>query len=255
MTGSPRERYLTVFGRKPVLEALRDPRLAVAKVLVSERAGGASLDEVLGAARRSGTPVERVSEAKVAAVAGNARHHQGVVADVEAPRMSGIGAFLERRRGGRSFATTVLVLDHLHNPANVGLVIRSAAAAGLDGVVVPKAGCAELGPLVLKASAGVAFAAPIVRAATTVEALEALAEARFTIVGLSASAPETLFEAALPERAAYVLGNETDGVSADAAAFVERWLSIPVASPVESLNVACAATLVAYEAARRRARG
>jgi 23S rRNA (guanosine2251-2'-O)-methyltransferase len=170
---NPRHRYLTVHGRKPVLEALRDPELRIAKVLVADDARGPALAPVLSEAKQRGVTVERTRESRLNTVARTSRH-QGVVADVIAPNLTGLADFCERRRGGRAFATAVLVLDGVTNPSNVGMILRAATAAGIEGVVVPEAGTAELGPLVIKASAGVAFRAPIVRCATTVEALYVL---------------------------------------------------------------------------------
>lgn len=252
---SPRDRYLTVYGRMPVLEALGGVGPPVARVFVADNAGGEAVERILAAAAERGVAVERVSAERVAILARNGRHHQGVAADVEAPNLAPLGTFLERRAHGRGYRTSVLVLDAVHNPANVGMVLRSATAAGLEGVVLPQRGTAEVGPLVIKASAGVAFVAPILRCQTTTEALEALIESRFEVVGLDGAEPGAgdLFEAELPERCAYVLGNEATGVSAEARPLVGRWLGIALAGGVESLNVAAAATLVAFEVARRRA--
>jgi 23S rRNA (guanosine2251-2'-O)-methyltransferase len=253
---SPRDRYLTVYGRMPVLEALASPTLAVARVFVAESATGEAVARILDAAGGRQVPVERVSTERVAALARNGRHHQGVAADVDAPNLCPLGTFLERRSHGRAHRSSVLVLDAVHNPSNVGMVLRSATAAGLDGVVVPRHGTAELGPLVVKASAGVAFHAPVIRCDTTVEAVDALLGARFELVGLDATAPGAadLFGAELPERAAYVVGNEAAGLSPEVRERVGRWLRVPLAGGVESLNVAAAATLVAFEVARREGR-
>jgi 23S rRNA (guanosine2251-2'-O)-methyltransferase len=73
-----------------------------------------------------------------------------------------------------------------------------------------------------------------------------------TLVGLAAHKGDSLFAAELPDRLGLVLGNETDGVSDPVAAQVERWVTLPMATGVESLNVASAAAVVAYEIVRRR---
>jgi 23S rRNA (guanosine2251-2'-O)-methyltransferase len=266
---SPRDRYLTIYGRMPVLEALRSAAPAsaappaaapssgvrVAKVFLSQRAGGAAVEEILAAADAADVVVERVREEMVAAVARNGRHHQGVAADLVAAGLEPLADFLERRHG-RTHDTSLLMLDGVHNPANAGMIIRTAVAAGLDGVVVPRRGTAELGPLVIKASAGVALSAPLLRCATASEAAELLVEARFHLVGLDATRADadSLFAADLPGRAAYVLGNEAEGISPAVADLVERWVRIPLAGGVESLNVSSAATLVAFEVSRRRNR-
>lgn len=238
----------------PVAEALEDPAVPLSRIFVGDRSQGPAIERILAAARARGITVEHVSEQRVALLAGNGRHHQGVAADLAPVGLGALGPYLEQRRG-RRHATALLVLDGVHNPANVGMIIRSAVGAGMDGIVVPHRGTAELGPLVIKASAGVALRATLLRAGRAEDAVEALREARFRIIGLDAAGPGAvpLFDAVLPERAAYVLGNEADGLSAPVLALVDEFVSIPLAGGVESLNVACAASVVAFELARRAA--
>lgn len=247
---SPRDVFITVYGRKPVLEALDDPSLAVDKVLVAHEARGAGLDEVLRAARRRGVPVDRVTAHRVKVLAGNGRHDQGVLADVVAPRMRPLADALPALPA----VAGLLVLDRLTNPSNVGMVLRTATAAGLDGVVLPRRGTPSIDPLVVKASAGVAFAAPVLRSSTAEDACDLLRDAGFAVLGLSGSAPGagSLYEAPPAPRTAYVLGNETDGISDGVASRVTGWVRIPMAGGVESLNVASAAAVVCFEWARQR---
>jgi len=188
-------------------------------------------------------------------VSRSGRHDQGVVADVVAPRMTALDDRLEELGRRPDEPAHVLVLDGVTNPANVGMVLRSATAAGVDGVVLPRRGTADLGPLVIKASAGVAFHAPVLRAPTTEHALEGLQGAGFALLGLRADAAHSVFEAPLPARTAFVLGGETDGVTPEAARWVHDWLRIPMAGGVESLNVASAAAVLAFELVRRREAG
>jgi 23S rRNA (guanosine2251-2'-O)-methyltransferase len=239
------------MGRKPIIEALHDNSLTIEKILMSDKAGGPEIQTITGMAASRRVTIERVSETKVTAVARSSRHHQGVVADVVAPAMQQLSEFCEQRRRGKDWACSVIVLDHVHNPANVGMILRSATAAGIDGVVVPFKGTAEIGPVAIKASAGVAFRAPILRVVDTAEAMELLSDHRFEVFGLDA-AGEALFGADLPERAAFVVGNESTGLSPEASAACARTLSIPLDNGVESLNAAVAASLVAYELRRFR---
>jgi 23S rRNA (guanosine2251-2'-O)-methyltransferase len=148
----------------------------------------------------------------------------------------------------------VLVLDRLTNPANVGMILRSATAAGLDGVLLPRRGLPAIDPLVVKASAGVAFRAPVLRSGTVEEGCAALAEAGFGLYGLDARG-DSLLDAALPGRVALVLGNETDGLSASVRPLLDGLLAIPMHGGVESLGVASAGAVAAFELARRRHAG
>jgi 23S rRNA (guanosine2251-2'-O)-methyltransferase len=241
---------VTVFGRMPVLEALDDERVAVRRVLVARTARGDSVDDILAAAARRGLKVARVAPEKVTRVSGNGRHDQGVVAEVAAPSLDDLDDWLSRLGSGAP--ASVVVLDGVTNPANVGMIVRTVTAAGLHGLVLPSAGSPEVGPLVIKASAGVAFDAPIQRCATAREGVGALAAAGFTVYGLRGDDATTIYDADLADRAAFVLGNETQGISPAVGERVDTWLSLPLHNGVESLNVASAAAVVAYELVRRR---
>jgi len=242
---SPRDKWITIYGRKPVLEALNDPGLSVAKVVVADNAGGHSLDEILTAAKRLGTPVERATSTRVRWLAGNGKQDQGVVADVDAPRMTPLQNFI-RARAKRP--TKVFLLDGVTNPGNVGMILRTATGAGFDGVILPRAGTPHVGPLVIKASAGVAFQAPIVNAPTAQGAVDSLRSAGYHVYGLSARSQKSLFRADLAARSVFVLGGETHGISVR----TDTDLRIPLHNGVESLNVAVAAAVVAFEVANRR---
>ena len=238
--------FLTVFGRMPVLEALEDPAVAVERVLVARTARGESVDAIVAAARARGVPLQKVAPEKVTRVSGNGRHDQGVVADVVAPGLAELGDWLAARPAE---PVALVVLDGVTNPANVGMVVRTVTAAGLDGVVLPRAGSPDVGPLVVKASAGVAFRATVLGCDTPAAAVAELRHAGVECLGLRSDEAPSLFDAPVPDRAAFVLGNETTGVAVE----VDGWRAIPMANGVESLNVAVAAGLVAYEVARRRA--
>jgi len=239
---------VTVFGRKPVLEALADRRLDVDKVILAENARGAAAKEIIDAAGARSVRVERASAHRVKVLAGNGKQDQGVLADVVAPRMRRLADGLAAR------PATVLVLDGITTPANVGMILRTATAAGIEGIVVPRRGVASIDPLVVKASAGVAFHAPVLRCYTAEEACAALRDAGYPLYALDGAARHSLFDASLPRRAAYVLGGETAGVSPEVRKHVTSLVSIPMAGGVESLNVASAAAVLCFDLVRRHAR-
>ena len=251
MERNPRDTFITVYGRRPVLEVLADPALEIDKVVLATNAQGASAEEILRSAAERGVPVLREPPERVTRISRNGRHDQGVVADVRAAGLAPLGEWVASLRGE---PRTVLVLDGVTNPANVGMILRTATAAGLDGVVLPRRGTADVGPLVVKASAGVAFRAPILRAATVEQALDDLTGAGFMLAGLAADAERSLFDATFGERTALVLGSESEGVTREARPWIHEWISIPMAGGVESLNVASAAAVLAFELCRRRPR-
>lgn len=244
---TPKDRFVTVYGRRPVLEALQDARLEIDKVILAEGTRGDSVRAILAAAAERSVPVQRAAANRVKLLAGNGRHDQGVLADVVAPRMRTLSAALER-----DAPPVVLLLDGITTPANVGMILRSATAAGIDAIVVPHRGVAAIDPLVVKASAGVAFRAPVLRCGTAAEGAEMLSEAGYELLGLAADGPQTLYEASYPQRVAFVIGSEHAGISTPVQGYLSRRIRIPMAADVESLNAAAATTVLCFELARRR---
>lgn len=248
----PRDRFVTVYGRRPVIEALADRSLHIDKVVMARGAIGDSVQEIRALARDRGIPVEAASTEHVTKLARNGKQHQGVVADIVAPRMQQLSAWLD---AGPSARAAVLVLDNVANPANVGMILRSATAAGVDGVVLPRRGSPDITPVVIKASAGVALNAPILRCETPTVALAELRQAGFHVIALDADATSSIYDGFPAGRVALVAGNESEGMSEAVREHFGSTIqsrSIPMASATESLNVACAATVALFELARQR---
>jgi len=240
-----RQRLLTVYGRKPVLESLRNPDLDCRTLHLadSNRASGI-IGEIDTLARSRGLPVRRHSRRELARISRNTRQDQGVALDIFCPAFRPLDEFLD----GASDAETyrLLAVDGITNPRNLGMVIRSAAAGAIDGLVIARRGNAALGPLVIKASAGAVFRAPILTCNELPDALDRCRAHGAEICILDGAARQSLFAHHEAVRSLYVLGNESEGVSAAAAQLAQRRLSIPMRAGVESLNVAVAASLIAY---------
>ena len=246
---SPRERFLTVYGRRPVLAVLTDPDRQVAKVHLAENAAGAIVDEIMAAAEDGGVEVEVTGAARVKRLAGNGKQDQGVAADVVATGMRRLADWLAEA----PVHARVLLLDGVTTPANVGMIIRTATAAGIDGIVVPFKGVAELGPLVVKSSAGIAFRAPLLRCSTAAEGLTLLRQEKFRVYGLAGEARTDLYRAEFADRAVFCLGGESTGLTPAVRQLIQVPVSIPMSNDVESLNVASAAAVLCFELTRRRA--
>ena len=246
------ERLITLYGRMPVLEALLDPGAAVSKVVIAHRAQGETIDRITAAAadrrhpRRAGRPRPRARACPATAATIRASWPRWPSAGLQE-----LDAWLVAAPAGPA---ALVVLDGVTNPSNVGLLIRSAVAARLDGVVLPRAGVPDVGPLVVKASAGVALSATLLRSPSAAGAVDAVAAAGFMPIGLTPGADEDLWSAELPPRVALVLGGETAGLSPEVATKLARCLRIPLADGVDSLNVAVAGSIVAFELARRARR-
>lgn len=239
------DRVLTVYGRKPALEALRDQDLEChALHLAHSNREGGIVGELLTAAAQRSVPVQRHSREELSRISKNGKQDQGVALDIVCGAFQSLEDYLEtlpERPPQR-----LLALDSITNPQNLGMIVRSAAAGDIDGIIWSRKGNAAPGPLVIKASVGTLYRAPVLSCPSLPEALGNCQQHGIEVCTLAADAPQTLFEHRPPGHCIYVLGNETSGVSPKVAALSDRALSIPMNNGVESLNVAVTASLIAF---------
>ncbi|WP_299942250.1 RNA methyltransferase [uncultured Microbulbifer sp.] len=239
---------LTIYGRKPVLEALQNPSLPVYKLHMAssnQRDQMISRMEALAEARH--IEIARWDRKGLSRISKNARQDQGVALDLALPHYGTCDAFiLQQRTSAEKTPYELLALDGITNPQNLGMIIRSACAGGMDGIILPRKGCAQIDPLVIKASTGTLFKTRILHCDTLADTLGNFRKAGTKIFGLSSHGPITLAEITGKVPRIFVLGNETHGVSDDAAKQCNRLLRIPMNNGVESLNVAVTAALISF---------
>lgn len=237
------DRLLTIYGRKPVLEALQDADIEIAALHLadSNRSGGV-IDQIVALAERRGVPIRHHSKQALSRISKNNREDQGVAADLALPAYQPLSDWLQAMPAG---PWRLLALDRITNPQNLGMILRSACAGRIDAVLLPSQGCAPLSPLVIKSSAGTLFRTPLLRCTDLAEALGQL-RSHAEVVVLAADGRESLFDPLPTANRVFVLGNETEGVSLQVMALASRRVRIPMQRGVESLNVAITAALIAY---------
>jgi 23S rRNA (guanosine2251-2'-O)-methyltransferase len=243
------ESELVVFGRNAVQEAIDSDGAEVLAVAVA-RGIPPELRRSLGQRTREiGCSFEELSRESLTRWTRASRHDQGVAARVRLLGLMEVDAFVASLTGvAAREPARVLALDGVTNSQNVGMVVRSVVAAGLDGLLWPMAGQPWINGLVVRAAAGAIFECPIIRCNTLAEGMALLQGAGFAAFGLDGGASRSLFELAPPHRSLFVLGNESEGVSGPIREALDECLAIPMAGPVESLNVAVAAGLVSFHA-------
>ena len=240
---NPFDQVITVYGRKAVLEALRDPGLECHRLhLANSNKPAPILAEMEALAAAAEVEILRHGKRELSRISRKGSQDQGVALDVMCPDFCALDDFLARPQRGRR----LLAADGITNPQNVGMLVRSAVAGGIDGILWPKAGNAALGPLAIKASAGTLFRAPLIRCRELDAALRDCQRLGYRICVLDAAAPQSIFEDDSDADSIYVLGNETSGVSGSVAQLADIRLRIPMQAGVESLNVAVTAALIAY---------
>ena len=239
------DRMLTVYGRKAALEALRNESLDChALHLARNNREEGIISEIRLCAESRGIPVRLHTREALARISRNGRQDQGVALDIQCPSFRHVKDFLA---APADMPRRILALDGVTNPQNLGMIIRSATAGYIDGIVIPRKGTAALGPLVIKASAGTIYRAPLLLCQLLPEALEMFREAGGEICALEAGSQNSLFDHRETDLCVYILGNETEGLSPSSCELADVSLSVPMRSGVESLNVAVMAGLVAFK--------
>ena len=174
------------------------------------------------------------------------------VADTVTPQpLLGVVDFVDRPLNELTGGAVVVLVD-VRDPGNVGAIIRSADAAGMDAVVLSEGCCDLYNPKTVRSSAGSLFHLPIVRGPSAGEVIDALTNKGFDAVATVAREGEDYTRATLGSPVALVFGNEAHGLSDEVRARCARALTVPIAGGAESLNVAMAATAIVFELARRR---
>jgi 23S rRNA (guanosine2251-2'-O)-methyltransferase len=238
---------MLIYGINPVLEALRAGR--VKELRVAERCGG-RVAELIRAAERAGVPARRVGSAELDRAA-RGGVHQGVIAQLEDAAQYDI-ADLVTASGEPSL---IVVLDGIEDPHNVGAILRTADAAGADGVVRQSRHAAPLDGAAAKASAGAVSHVKVVDVVNIARALEELKERGVWTVGLAGDASKRYDDVDFTLPTAIVVGAEGTGLRRLVRERCDWLVSIPMHGHVESLNVSVATGIVLFEGVRQRARG
>ena len=235
---------MIVYGINPVQEALRAGRVVTLRV--GDRAD-ARVRDVLALAEQLGVPVQRVSSDLLSRQA-RGGVHQGVIADVEdAARYS-----LHDLVATATEPALLVVLDGIEDPHNLGAILRTADAAGVDGVVVQRRRSAALGGAAAKASAGAVSHVRLAEVVNIARALEDLKHCGVWTVGLAGDAPLSYEQVDLALPTALVFGAEGTGLRRLVRERCDVLAGIPMGGHVGSLNVSVAAGVALFEARRQR---
>lgn len=238
-------RLLGIHAVKEALEAGR----ALERVVVARGKGGDRVQEIVELARQRGVPVRFEERAQLDRLAGSSQH-QGVVALGGAKRVATLEHLLAATAGKAS--RLVVLLDGVEDPHNLGAVIRSALAAGADGVVIPERRAAGLTDVVGRASAGALEHLPVARVGNLARTMEELKEGGYWLIGLDESAERSYTDADFTGAVGIVMGGEGKGLHELTRKRCDYLVSIPTVGPVRSLNVSVAAGVVLFEAVRQR---
>ena len=236
-----KQNKIYIYGKHAVAEALSNAPQAVKKVYLSPKQEDQHVRALI---KRTGVAVSELGKDRLPGVDADTTH-QGAI---------GVVSLEDLMRPMKSFLadlkitddTAVVLLGEIQDPHNVGAVIRSAAAFGVAGVLIPEHNQAPVTGAVVKVSAGMAFRVPLVQIGNINQAVRDLKEAGFTVYGLEGGGNATTTDEAYDGPSAFILGNEGAGLREKTRELCDKLLSIPMHPRCESLNAAVSASVALY---------
>ncbi len=242
-----------IYGRHPVLAALRQPDTPLEEIIVAEGAGGKWLHEVRRDARAAGVRLRLAERAVLDRLCGTP-NHQGILARRGSYAYRSEAELLDDL-AARHEPALLVAADSLTDPMNLGNLCRSALAAGAQGLVIPKDRAAGVSPTVAKAAAGALEYLTVYRVTNLADCLGRLKDAGLAIIGTAADAPQSLYATDLTQPLVLVIGSEDKGMRPRVAKQCDLVVSIPMAAPeIGSLNAAASGAVALFEARRQRLR-
>lgn len=235
-----------VFGVNPVREALRGSR-GVYELYVQTSASDHRLEKILELAEERGVKVIKRERNDLTRLCGSS-HHQGMALKVAPFPYAELEEVIAVSVAGST--GMLLVLDGIQDPHNLGALIRTAACAGANGVVIPRDRACGVTPAAEKSSAGAVETIPVAQVTNVVQALEAMKKAGYWVYGLEGEARQSVYDVAFSGNVALVVGSEGEGIRPLVRKQCDLVVSIPQFGGVGSLNASVAGGIALYQVAR-----
>ena len=232
-----------IAGRNAILEAIKSGR-EINKILFQEGIEKGRLKAIFSIANEKKIVCQEVPKRKLDN--STTERHQGVIAFVAPYNYFELDEVLNKIEINKN--TTLLLLDHIEDPHNLGAIIRSAEASGVKGVIIPKRRAAVVSQTAVKASAGAIEHMPVIRVSSLIDAIKKLKEKGFWIAGTTLTErSEDYTKIAKDVPLVIIVGNEGEGMSKVVTNECDFLYHLPMLGKVQSLNVSVAAGIVMYE--------
>jgi 23S rRNA (guanosine2251-2'-O)-methyltransferase len=238
-----------IYGLHAVREGLLSERDTDKLFVNRNTLGSEAIKEIIQLANEKGVPIIKVPEEKLNRF--TRKNHQGVVAFFSAILYSSIDYVLQQayEKGKDPF---VLVLDGVTDVRNFGALSRTAECMGVNGILIPTRGSAQINQDAMKTSSGALNYLPVARTMRLKDEVKNLKNSGLTVVGITEKGADVLGEHDLTGPIALVLGNEETGITKEILTICDQLIQIPMTGKVSSLNVSVAAAMGIFEVQRQR---
>ena len=232
-----------IAGRNAILEAIKSGR-EINKILFQEGTEKGRLKSIFAIANEKKIVCQEVPKRKLDNT--TTERHQGVIAFVAPYNYFELDEVLNKLDINKN--TTLLILDHIEDPHNLGAIIRTAEASGVKGIIIPKRRAAVVSQTAVKSSAGAIEHMPVIRVSSLTDAIKKLKEKGFWIAGTTlAERSEEYTKIAKDVPLAIVIGNEGEGMSKVVTKECDFLYHLPMLGKIQSLNASVAAGIIMYE--------
>ena len=248
-----KSRYVT--GLRAVEQLMATQDAEVRRLYAEYQTANPRVEALIAEANSRGIEIQPANRARLAQISGETRH-QGIVAEVRRSTLldeAGLRSMVEeslQADDGRKLL--LLLLDNIQDPHNLGACLRTADAAGVDAVVVPRHGAAKLGSTVSKVAAGAAENLPFATVGNLSRVIGWLKDYGIFIIGTSDKGSQSLYDSDLDRSLALVMGREHTGLGQRVEGLCDELVSLPMQGVVSSLNVSVATGIFLYEINRQR---
>lgn len=237
-----------IFGRNPVIEALRSDS-EINKIYLAKGELQGSAKEIMALAKEKGIQIQLVERAKLDAMFPG-ENHQGAAASIaEANYVDWQDMLANARKKNED--PLLIILDELEDPHNLGAILRTADAVGAHGVIIPKRRAVALTAGVAKAAAGAVSYVPVARVSNLAQTIEALKKEGIWVAGAAMGGTE-VYKQNLTGSLAIVIGSEGKGLGRLVAEKCDFLISLPMQGQINSLNASVATGVIMYEVLRQR---
>lgn len=238
-----------IFGLNPILQLLEHNPTRIIELFVSDAKQDKRAQEVIALANANAITVQRISVKKLDQLLDD-QNHQGIMAKITPTVTHTEASLADLVRDNKN--PLFLVLDGVQDPHNLGACLRTADAAGVTAVIVPRDNAVGITPVVRKVSSGAADSIPLVRVSNLARALKELQDLGVWLVGTAADCEQTIYQQDLTGSIAIILGSEGEGMRLLTRKHCDYLVKLPMLGQVESLNVSVACGVCLYEAVRQR---
>lgn len=243
------ERNDLVYGIRSIIEAIKAGK-EVEKIFIQQGLKNELFGELRTLMKSGNIPFQYVPVEKLSRMAGKA-NHQGVAAFVSPVNFYSIEDLLPVifEQGKVPF---LVILDRVTDVRNFGAICRTAECAGVQAVIIPSRGSAQVNPDAVKTSAGALHRIPVCREHNLKNTIDFLKESGITIIGCTEKTDGMMYQVSMTGPTAIIMGSEEDGISGEYLKKCDHKVKIPLMGEIGSLNVSVAAGVILYEAVRQR---